>query len=85
MESGLPGFEVDFWIGIFAPTGTPAPVVAKLNAETNRAVASAELKAKFIAIGADAAPGAPEQLGAIVRSDLERWSKAIRAARMTVE
>ena len=85
MESGLPGFEVDFWIGIFAPAGTPTPVVARLNAETNRAVASVDLKAKFVVIGADAVPGAPEQLGAIARSDLDRWGKAIKAARMKVE
>ena len=85
MESGLPGFEVDFWIGIFVPAGTPAPIIARLNAETNRAVAAPELKAKFVAIGADAAPGTPEQLGTILRGDLERWGKAIRTTRVKVE
>jgi tripartite-type tricarboxylate transporter receptor subunit TctC len=84
-ESGLPGYEVDFWIGIFAPTGTPRPIIARLNAETNRAIVSPDLKDKFLAIGADALGGTPEQLGAILRSDTERWSKAIKATGLKVE
>lgn len=85
MESGLPGYEVDFWIGVFAPAGTPRPIIARLNAETNRAIVSPDLKDKFIAIGADALGGTPEQLGAILRNDIERWSKAIKATGLKVE
>ena len=50
-ESGLPGFDVDLWIGIYAPAGMPPAVLAKLNGEVNKVLQHPELKAAFAKIG----------------------------------
>ncbi len=84
-ESGLPGFEVDFWIGIFVPTGTPRKVIMKLNSEVNRTINAPEVKEKLFALGADPVGGTPEQFAAIVRKDLERWAKVVKASGMKAE
>ncbi len=84
-ESGLPGFEVDFWVGIFAPSGTPRTVIAKLNNEINRIIGTQEMKEVFLSMGADPASGTPEQLGAILKKDIERWAKVVKASGMKVE
>jgi len=84
-ESGLPGFEVDFWVGMFAPSGTPRTVITKLNNEINRIVNTPEIQEKFIAIGADPVVSAPEQFAAILQRDIERWGKMVRASGMKVE
>ncbi len=84
-ESGLPGFEVDFWIGIFVPTGTPREVIMKLNSEVNRTINAPEVKEKLLALGADPVGGTPEQFAAIVRKDLERWAKVVKASGMKME
>lgn len=84
-ESGLPGFEVDFWIGIFVPAGAPRTVIAKLNGEVNRILNVPEIKEKFLAIGADPAGGTPEQFAAIARKDIERWARTVKASGMKVE
>ena len=84
-ESGLKGFEVDFWIGIFVPAGTPRAVIAKLNNEVNRSITAEDLKEKFLVIGADPVAGTPEQFAAILRNDIERWGKTVRASGMKPE
>ena len=84
-ESGLKGFEVDFWIGVFVPSGTPRPIINRLNAEVNRIVTAEDLKERFLVIGADPAAGTPEQFGAILRNDIARWGKTVRASGMKPE
>ena len=84
-ESGLPGFEVDFWIGIFVPTGTPREVITKLNSEANRIVNAPEVKEKLLTLGTDPVGGTPAQFAAIVRKDLERWAKTVKASGMKME
>ena len=84
-ESGLPGFEVDFWIGIFVPSATPRAVIAKLNSEVNAILGLSDVKEKLVALGADPVGGTPEQFGAIVRKDLERWAKIVKASGMKAE
>ena len=78
-ESGLPGFEADFWIGLFAPAGTPRPVITRLNAEINRIITSEALTERFAVIGVDPVPGTPEQFGEILNKDIERWAKVARS------
>lgn len=77
-ESGLPGFEADFWIGLFAPAGTPRAVVARLNAEINRIITSEALAERFAVIGVDPVAGTPEQFGDILNKDIERWARVAR-------
>jgi tripartite-type tricarboxylate transporter receptor subunit TctC len=76
-ESGLPGFEVDLWIGIYAPAGLPPAVLAKLNGEINKALQQNELKAAFAKIGITPRGTSPEEGAAFTRSEYEKWKKVI--------
>ena len=84
-ESGLPGFEVDFWIGMFVPAGTPRAVIMKLNNEVNGILNVPEVKEKLLALGSDPIGGTPDEFGAIIRKDLERWAKTVKASGMKME
>jgi tripartite-type tricarboxylate transporter receptor subunit TctC len=79
-SSGLPGFEVDFWIGMLAPAGTPAAVVTRLNSEVNRILAQEDVKSRFTALGTDIIGGSAQAFGELIKSDVARWGKAIRAS-----
>lgn len=84
-ESGLPGFEVDFWNGLFVPTGTPRALIAKLNGEVNRIINTQDVAERFLSLGADPVGGTPEQFAAIIRKDTERWAKVVKASGMKAE
>ena len=79
-ESGLPGFEADFWIGLFAPAGLSRPLVTRLNTEVNRILNADGMRERLGELGVDAVPGTPEQFGELLVKDIERWAKAVRAA-----
>ncbi len=76
-ESGLPGFDVDLWIGIHAPAGIPPAVLAKLNGELNKVLQHPELKAAFAKIGVSPRGTSPEEGAAFTRSEYEKWKKVI--------
>ena len=76
----VPGFEVVGWYGLAAPAGTPKDVVAKLNAEANRALRSPELAAQFRQLGYEPIGDTPEQASARIKSDVALWTKIIRDA-----
>jgi len=78
-ESGYKGFEADQWYGVVAPAGTPAAIVAKLNAQINQALASPELKARLQAEGAIANPVTPEAFGAHIKQEIARWKPVVQA------
>jgi tripartite-type tricarboxylate transporter receptor subunit TctC len=79
-EAGVPGFEAIQWYGVVAPAGTPEAVIARLNAEVNRALATPELKARLVAEGAEAAPTTPPAFGAFIAAEIERWRPVIQKA-----
>ena len=79
-ESGLPGFEVDFWIGFLARAGTAAPVIARLNDEVNRVIAQDDVRDRLVTLGTDPVGGSPAQFAQVIRSDLAKWAKAIQAS-----
>jgi tripartite-type tricarboxylate transporter receptor subunit TctC len=79
-ESGFPGFEANVWHAFIAPKGTPAAVVARLNAEIHKALADPEVKERLAALGAEVSPSTPEELATLVRSEHERYGKLIREA-----
>ncbi len=79
-SSGLPGFEVDFWIGMLAPAGTPGAVVTKLNTEVNRILAQDDIKNRFVALGTDIIGGSVQSFADQIKSDVARWGKAIKAS-----
>jgi Uncharacterized protein conserved in bacteria len=76
-ERGFPGFEAGSWFGLFAPKGTPAPIIAELNRATNEFVADRATQARLIEEGADPAGGTQEQFAAFVRREYEKWRKVV--------
>lgn len=81
VAESVPGFSNDGWYGIVAPAGTPAAIVNKLNAETNRALANAEFSKHVETIGMlPASGGTPAELREWTRSEIARWKKVVRAA-----
>jgi tripartite-type tricarboxylate transporter receptor subunit TctC len=78
VESGVPGYVVGTWGGLLAPAGTPAPIVAKLNADGRRALAEPDVVAKFEGIGLEIRPGTPEEFGQVIRADSDKWAKLIK-------
>jgi len=72
-ESGLPGFEVIGWWGMLAPAKTPRPVVGLLNREIRAVLDIAEVRRNLLEQGMDPAGGTPEQFGALIKSDMDKW------------
>ena len=79
-ESGLRGFEVSSWYGIFAPAATAKEVVAKINADTQAVLASAEMKTKLAPLGAEPAPMSHEDFARFVRAEIDKWAKVVKAS-----
>jgi hypothetical protein len=79
-ESGYPGFDYANWNALFAPAGTPAAHIAKINTRVVKALNEPGIAQKLIAQGADPAPGTPAELGQYMRTDNERWKKVISSA-----
>jgi tripartite-type tricarboxylate transporter receptor subunit TctC len=84
-ESGLPGYEFVTWLGVFAPLHTPAPIIARMNAEIAKALAAPDVKEKLIAQAVDIRTSTPEQLGALTRARLEQMGKLIKDAGIVAE
>jgi tripartite-type tricarboxylate transporter receptor subunit TctC len=84
-EQGFPGFEANTWFAFLAPAGTPADVVAKLNAAFNKALGEDDVKAKFAAAGLGIAPMAPAPLAAFVAAEAEKWAKVVKDAGATAD
>lgn len=83
-ESGFPGFEAGSWFGLFAPKGTPQSVITELNRATNEFVAEKGVQARMVEEGADPVGGTPEQLGAFVRRETEKWKAVVRESGASV-
>ncbi|HEY7386755.1 MAG TPA: tripartite tricarboxylate transporter substrate binding protein [Beijerinckiaceae bacterium] len=81
-EAGLPGFEVDLWLGIFAPAATPPNVVARLNAELKKALANPETKAALAKVGVEPRGTSPEEGVQFIRNEFETWRKVIQDAKI---
>jgi tripartite-type tricarboxylate transporter receptor subunit TctC len=77
-EAGVPGYEATTWTGIVGPVGLPKPIVARLNAELVKVVASPTFREKAAAIGSEAVSSTPEQFGAFIRSEHAKWGEVIR-------
>ena len=77
-ELGYPGFSGVPWIAIMAPAQTPPAIVAKLNAEINKALNSNDVRATFAAQGVEPLVKTPEELGIFVKSEIVKWTKAVK-------
>ena len=84
-ELGHPDLVVDTWYGVFAPAGTPAPVIAKLNAEINALLAEADVKEALARQGMSVVTDTPERLGRLLDSELARWRRVVDAAHIKGE
>ena len=84
-ESGLPGFDVFSWFGFFVPARTPQDVIARINADTNAALAHATVKSRFEELGATPKGSTPAELAAFLKSEIDKWGPVIRDARIRVD
>jgi tripartite-type tricarboxylate transporter receptor subunit TctC len=79
-ESGVPGYDISVWAGLFAPAGTPQAVVSRLYQEASRAMGEADTREKLKGIGMDPGGLSPEQLAAMIKSDLAKYAAIVKAA-----
>ena len=84
-ESGLPGYEVSAWFGIFAPAGVPQPAVQRLNAEFVKALREPDLRQRLASQGAEPLTSTPDEFAAYLRSEIDKWAKVVKAAGMKVD
>jgi len=84
-EAGLAGYDSTGWFGVVAPAGTPAPVVARLNAEINAALGGEQIRASMRNLGAEPAPTSPEAFEAYIQSETKKWAKVIQTARIRLD
>jgi tripartite-type tricarboxylate transporter receptor subunit TctC len=79
-EAGVPGYEITAWGGYVSPAGTPGPVVARLNAEINKAIASPAIREKWLALGIEPVGGTPERFAEHVKKETAKWTDVIKRA-----
>ena len=84
-ESGFKGFDVSTWYGVFAPAGTPASVVSAVNAEVNKLLATADMKAAIHAQGAEPEAMTPAQLGTLLKTEYTQWKGIVEASGAKIE
>jgi tripartite-type tricarboxylate transporter receptor subunit TctC len=84
-QTGLPGYEVSGWYGILAPAATPNPVIVTLNKAVRAALARPDLKARLLSLGVDTVDMTPEQFHGVLRAEIEKWGKVVRALNLTAE
>ncbi|HZQ61724.1 MAG TPA: tripartite tricarboxylate transporter substrate binding protein [Casimicrobiaceae bacterium] len=84
-EAGFPGVDAGTNWGLFAPAGTPAPIIARLNAEFNRALRLPDVQSRITDLGYDAVGGTPEQWAAAERAEIEKWAKVVKAAHIKID
>jgi tripartite-type tricarboxylate transporter receptor subunit TctC len=84
-EAGLAGYDSTGWFGVVAPAGTPAAIVARLNAEITAALNDPQIQASMRNLGVEPAPDKPEAFEAYIRSETRKWAKVIRQANIKLD
>jgi tripartite-type tricarboxylate transporter receptor subunit TctC len=79
-ESGLPGFDISTWFGIFVPAGTPRDVVTRLHGEFTRALAMPDIREKMMSLGAEPVGSRPDEFAAYIRSEADKYARVIKAS-----
>ena len=77
-ESGVPGFDISTWYGLWAPKGTSREIVQKLADETARILKLAEVRERYASLGAEPVGSSPDEFAAYCRSELAKWSKIVK-------
>ena len=81
-ESGVPGFEYGTWYGLLAPAGTPRAAVEKLNRATTEVLASPKTAERYVGQGLTPTPSTPARFAALLKSEIEKWTKVVREAKI---
>ena len=84
-EAGVAGFDVQSWFGLVAPKGTPKEIITRVNAEAVKALGSADVKERFMDLGAVPGPMSPEAFGEYIRAEIIRWGEVVKASGAKVE
>ena len=84
-EAGLPGFEIGSWQGVFAPAGTPAPIVRRLNAEIVKILRLPEINDRLAGLGAEIVADSPEEFAALVKAEVVKWSEVVKKSGAKVD
>jgi tripartite-type tricarboxylate transporter receptor subunit TctC len=84
-ESGLPGFDINTWFGVFVPAKTPRAIVQRLHDEFAKALAQPDVREKMLGLGAEPVASTPEQFGAYVRSEAAKYAKIVKASGARVD
>lgn len=79
-ESGYPGYEFTAWQGLLAPAGTPSDIVGRLHQETVKALAMADVRAKYATLGMEPVGNSPAEFAAVIKSDLAKWANVVKVA-----
>ena len=85
IESGVPDFEINSWVGILAPIKTPKPILDKLNAELVAVLADPEVRERLNVLGINATPGSADKFGEEIKRDLARYGAVVKAAGIKAE
>jgi tripartite-type tricarboxylate transporter receptor subunit TctC len=85
IESGLAGFTSISWSGVLAPIGTPAEIVAKLNAAVNAGIAAPDTHARLARLGAEPMTGTPEDFARLIAAETPKWAAVVKAAGIRLE
>jgi tripartite-type tricarboxylate transporter receptor subunit TctC len=85
IEAGVPGYEASAWNGLLAPRGTPAAIVARLNAEAARAVQAPEVKERMLRFGGAPVGSTPVEFAEFLRAERSKWGKLIREAKLQLD
>jgi tripartite-type tricarboxylate transporter receptor subunit TctC len=85
IESGFPGLSLWFWSGLWAPAGTPAAIVDKLNAAANAAMRSDEMKASMAKLGIEATIGTPQDFAVFIANEAPKWARIVEASGVKIE
>ena len=83
-EAGVPGYEALVWVGLLAPAGTPPDIIAKLNGEIAKLLGAPDVRQLFALSGVEPTPTTPEEFGAYLKSEFDKWGKVVRDSGATV-
>ena len=84
-ESGVPGYEVVSWQAIFAPAGTPKPIIDRLHGEIAKILPEPEMQERLAKLGMQGADMTPPQLAAFQKAEVEKWAAVIKSANIKLE
>jgi tripartite-type tricarboxylate transporter receptor subunit TctC len=84
-EAGVPGYDADAWFALMAPAATPKDIIARLHGEVTKALQTPDLRERLRGIGATPGSGSPEQFNAMLRNEIAKWAKVVKAAGVRVD